>query len=377
MNKRHKYFYEIARYLIELIVKIKFGYKCEKPENLPENYIVLANHTTDWDALMVGSAFKRQMYFVASEHIARWDRWYKIVNYLVEPILRPKGTSAMSTVMEILRITRAGGNVCIFAEGNRCWDGITCDVLPSTGKTVKKAKCGLVTYRLEGGYFASPRWSTNNTRRGPVRGVLVNVYTKEQIAEMSVDEINEIIKRDLYEDAYERQMAAPKRYKGKRLAEKMEYFLFTCPECGKIDTMTSCDDRVTCTECGHTFRYNEYGMLEGTKFDNLKDVSLWQQEEVAKVAASGGGYTAGKAKLIQIEKHTETPVAEGFLSMDGEKLICGDKEIPFDSIADFVMHGRMGIVFTAGKEYFELKPEEGFNALKFVLLYEAYKKQNV
>lgn len=373
MNKRHKYFYQIFRPLVYLILKIKFGYKCKKPENLPENYIVLANHVTDWDALMVASAFKKQMYFVASEHIARWDRWYKIINYLVEPILRPKGTAAMSTIMEMLRITRAGGNVCLFAEGNRCWDGITCSVLLSTGKTIKKAKCGLVTYRLEGGYFISPRWSTNNTRRGYIRGVPANVYTKEQIAEMSVDEINEIIKRDLYEDAYERQLASPKKYKGKRLAEKMEYFLFTCPECGKIDTMVSCDDRVACTECGHTFRYNEYGMLEGTKFDTVKDMSLWQQDEVAKIASAGKGYTAGKARLIQIDKHTEIPVAEGYLSMDGENLICDDKVIPFDSITDFVMHGRMGIVFTAGKEYFELKPEEGFNALKFVLLFEAYK----
>ena len=374
MNKRHQIFYRLARPLAYLILMIKFGYRCEKPKNLPENYIVLANHTTDWDAIMVAAAFKRQMYFVASEHIARWDHWYKLINYLVEPILRPKGTAAMSTIMEMLRITRAGGNVCLFAEGNRSWDGLTCPVLPSTGKTIKKAKCGLVTYKLEGGYFISPRWSTNNTRKGYMRGVPVNVYTKEQIAEMSVDEINEIIKRDLYEDAYEKQMAAPKKYKGKRLAEKMEYFLFTCPECGTVDSMVSCDDRVTCTECSHTFRYNEYGMLEGTKFDTIRDMSLWQQDAVAKVAAAGGGYYAGEATLIQIDKHTETPVSSGYLTMDGEKLVCGDKEIPFASITDFVMHGRMGIVFTAGKEYYELKPKEGFNALKFVLLYEAYRK---
>ena len=373
MNKRHKYFYEIFRPLVYLILRIKFGYKCEKPENLPENYIVLANHVTDWDALMVASAFKKQMYFVASEHIARWDHWYKLINWLVEPILRPKGTTAMSTVIEMLRVVRGGGNVCLFAEGNRCWDGITCPVLPSTGKTIKKAKCGLVTYRLEGGYFISPRWSTNNTRRGYMRGVPANVYTKEQIAEMSVDEINEIIRRDLFEDAYERQLADPKRYKGKRLAEKMEYFLFTCPECGRIDTMVSHDDTVECRECGHSFKYTEYGMLEGTKFETIKDMSLWQQEEVAKVAAAGKGYTAGKARLIQIDRHEETVVAEGFLTMDSSKLVCGEKEIPFDSITDFVMHGRMGIVFTAGKEYYELKPEEGFNALKFVLLYEAIK----
>lgn len=376
MNKRHKLFYEIFRPLAAFVVFLKFGYRCKKPENLPENYIVLANHVTDWDAILVAAAFRKQMYFVASEHIARWKRWFKLINYLVEPILRPKGTAAMSTVMEILRITRKGGNVCIFAEGNRCWDGITCPVLPSTGKTVKKAKCGLVTYKIEGGYFASPRWSESNTRKGHIRGVPVNVYTKEELENMTVEEINEIIRVDLYEDAYERQLADPKRYKGKRLAEKMEYFLFTCPECGKIDTMKSCDDTVTCTECGHSFKYTEYGMLEGTKFDTVKDLSLWQQEKVSETASAGGGYNAGKARLIQIERHRETPVAEGLLTMDGEALKCGDKVIPMEIITDFVMHGRMGIVFTAGKEYFELKPEEGFNALKFVLLYEAYKNIN-
>lgn len=374
MNLRHKLFYEIFRPAMALFLKLKFSYRYEKAKNLPENYIVLANHNTDWDALFVAAAFPKQMYFVASEHIARWDRWYKLVNFLVEPILRPKGTAAMSTVIEILRVTRNGGNVCLFAEGNRSWDGITCPILPSTGKTVKKAKCGLVTYKLEGGYFISPRWSEFNTRRGPLNGKPVNVYTKEQIASMSVDEINEAIKRDLYEDAYERQLANPKPYKGKRLAEKMENFLFICPECGKIDTMISHDDAVKCKECGHLFRYTQYGMLQGTRFKTIKDMSLWQQEETAKIAAAGKGYTAGKAKLIKVERHTEIPVAEGFLSMNGENLICGDKIIPFDSITDFVMHGRRGIVFTADKEYYELKPEQGYNAFKFVLLYEAYKK---
>ena len=140
MNKRHKLFYEIFRPVVALFLKLKFGYKYEKAENLPENYIVLANHVTDWDALMVASSFKRHMYFVASEHIARWDHWYKLVNYLVQPILRSKGTTAMSTVIEMLRVTRNGGNVCLFAEGNRSWDGITCPILPATGKTIKKAK---------------------------------------------------------------------------------------------------------------------------------------------------------------------------------------------------------------------------------------------
>lgn len=45
----------------------------ENAEGLPENYIVLSNHVTDYDPLLVGVSFPGQMYFVASEHITRWD----------------------------------------------------------------------------------------------------------------------------------------------------------------------------------------------------------------------------------------------------------------------------------------------------------------
>ncbi|MBE6700135.1 MAG: hypothetical protein E7584_07870 [Ruminococcaceae bacterium] len=54
-----------------LFAKLKFNFKFKKPkkEELPENYIVLSNHVTDYDPILVGLSFPHQMYFVASEHI--------------------------------------------------------------------------------------------------------------------------------------------------------------------------------------------------------------------------------------------------------------------------------------------------------------------
>ncbi len=369
--RRHKIFWRMLLPLVGLFLKIKFGYRWERPKNLPEQYIVLANHTTDFDPLFVGAAFRRQMYFVASEHISRWKHAFKFVNYIFEPIMRYKGTVASSTVMEVLRKTRAGENVCIFAEGGRNWDGVTAPILPSTGKLVKKAGCALVTYKLVGGYFVSPNWSEKGTRRGYVRGELVNVYTKEQLAAMSVEEVNEIIRTDLHEDAYRRQTESPKKYKGKRLAYRMENLAYLCPQCGKQDTLRSEKDTVRCESCGLEFTYDQYGMLHGLPFTTVKELAAWQKEQTGIAAGRGVGYTAA-GTLYAIAKQQQELLSEGEISMDAEALRCGKWELPLDEISDMAMHGRHALVFSAGKTYYELIPREGYNTLKFLELFQGY-----
>lgn len=373
MKKRHIFFYKLLVPLTTIFCRIKFGYTYEKAKNLPENYIVLSNHLTDYDMLFVGASFSRQMYFVASEHIARWKFLHAIIEYAFAPIWRYKGSVASSTVLEILRKVKKGKNVCIFAEGVRSWDGRTCPILPSTGKLIKKSGCALVTYRLIGGYFASPMWSTSNTRRGYVHGAPVRIYTAEELKTMSVDEINEIIRRDLSEDAYARQLQDPKPYRGKRLAERMENLLFLCPECGKIETIHSHNDTVTCEACGWSFRMDTYGMLSDEHFPTVQALSDWQKTQVEAHAEQGCIYTSPRADLITVENHIETPVASGCVYMDGNILRCGDAEFSTDTISELAMHGRNAVVFTSGTTYYELLLRDGANALKYMLYYNALK----
>lgn len=373
MNKAHVFFYTILRPLVILFTKIKFGYTYEKAKDLPENYIVLSNHTTDFDMLFVGASFPRQMYFVGSEHISRWKLAYFFLKRLFAPILRYKGTVASSTVLEILRKVRKGANVCIFAEGIRTWDGVTVPILPSTGKMIKSAKCALVTYKIVGGYFASPAWSDKGTRRGYLHGAPVNVYTKEQLAGMSAEEINDIIVRDLYEDAYARQLEKPVRYRGKRLAEHMEYLLFNCPDCGGLNTFVSNDDTVSCKSCGLSFKYDEYGMLSGLPYKTVRELSDWQNRRVEELVEEGVVLTIPSVKLSTIEKQVETPVAEGTLTMTPTAIKCGGIELPLDSVVAMDMHGRHELVFNIGKDYYELVTPREIGARQLLIYYRAYK----
>lgn len=370
MPKRHVIFYQLLRPLIVVFLFFKFNYRFKKAKELPETYLVLSNHTTDFDFLMVASSFSDQMYFVGSEHIARWKWLYAIVTYCFGLVTRSKGTTASSTVLEMLRLLRGGHNVCLFAEGSRCWDGVTGPILPATGKILKKARCGLVTYRIEGGYFASPRWS-GRTRRGRVYGAPVNIYTAEDLAAMTADEINAVINRDLYEDAYARQLEAPSPYKGRGLAEGMENLLFICPECGRVDTIRSQGDTVSCSACSMSFRYDTHGMLEGIPFRTVKELADWQKAQVAQAAAAGEAYTAPSATLRRVENHEETILAQGSVSMDSDTLTCADTVFPMESITNFDIHGKRGLVFSTADGYYELKPDAPANALKFFLLYNA------
>lgn len=376
MNKKHKIIYAIFHPLIILFLKIKFGYKFEKAKNLPENYIVLSNHVTDFDPLFVGASFKRQMYFVGSEHIARWKIAYKLLKFGFEPIIRYKGTVAATTVIDILRKLKNGDNICLFAEGVRTWDGVTCPILPSTGKMIKRCGAGLVTYKITGGYFIRPNWSEGKTRKGYIHGAPVNVYTKEDLANLSVDEINEIIKRDLYENAYERQMAEPKKYKGKNLAERMENLIFICPHCNEMETVYSEGDYAYCKNCDFKVRYNEYGMLEGSDFKTVKELHDWQLSKISEAVKSNTSFTSENAKLSTINDHVENKVDEGKTSISCDGIICNDTLIPLDDISVMDIHGRRAIVFAVDKTYYELVTTDGSNALKYLLYYREYNRIN-
>ena len=371
MNKKHIFFWNLVRPLVILFAKIRFGFQYKKAENLPENYIVLSNHVTDYDMIFLISSFPRQMYFIASEHIARWKTLYKLLQYIADPIMRYKGTVAGAAVIEALRKIKTGSSVCIFAEGIRTWDGVTCPILPSTGKMIKSAKCGLVTYKITGGYFVSPGWCDKGLRKGPVSGSPVNVYTKEQLASMSVEEINEIINRDLYENAYEKQLDNPIKYTGRELAKGLDNLFYICPVCKKPETLFSEGNILKCNSCQSEFTYNEYGLFENAPFRTVREYALWQQDEIKHLVEDNKLLTNKHAVLKKIVKHEETVLAEGIVTIDNSSISCNNVTFSLNKISNMDITGRHGLVFSIGKDYYELKTMG--NAIKFLHYYRAYK----
>lgn len=373
MLRRQKIYWKILRPLVIVFLYFKFGYTFKTANNLPDNFILLSNHNTDFDPLLVGVSFKNCLRYVASEHISRWKHAFKFVNHIFSPIMRPKGTNAASTVKEMLRALRGGDNVCMFAEGARSWNGITNPILPSTGKLVKSSKAALVTYKITGGYFSSPLWSEGGTRKGKLHGEVVNIYSAEDVAKMSVDEINKIINTDLYEDAYATQSEVNAKYKGNQLAVKMESMLFYCPFCGAMESLKSRKDTVTCSKCGKSFKYNVYGELEGIHLKNMKDAFSWLRDKVLEDARNCAKYSTDNASIITVSNHIEEFLSDGALTINKDALTCGDVYINLSDIDDLSYHGRYALVLSTKDAYYEISLNHDTSALKFYMLFQAYK----
>ena len=121
---RYKTVYQIVRNLVKPYLR-SLKYKWDKPRHFPKPTVVLANHNTDYDPVLVSVAFKDQMFFLASENCFRKGNFSKFLVWGFNPISKIKGASDTLAVMKAIRCLKEGNNVCIFPEGGRSFTGIT------------------------------------------------------------------------------------------------------------------------------------------------------------------------------------------------------------------------------------------------------------
>ena len=359
-RKRHVFIWKALRPLARFIAWVKFGFRAV-PADVKGPFLLVSNHVTNWDPILVGGSFREQVYFVASEHILRSGLAGKLVAWAQDPIPRQKSGSAAGTVLAMMRRLRQGFNVAVFPEGNRSWDGVTASFLPSIGKLAKTSGASLVTYKLIGGYFASPRWSGNSSRRGRMEGRVVKVYSPEELKAMTPAEINEAIGRDLHEDAYARARKNPIRFRGRRLAEHMETLLCLCPKCGRIHTLESRDDTVRCWQCGFSFRYLPTGFLAGEElpFDNIRDWNRWQTAELLRMCDEAGEdpiFTDSSIRCDEVLFAQDTKsVDKGEMRLFRDRLELPGVTIPLAELTGMALMGPQDLYVSTEERHYLLR----------------------
>ena len=373
-SRRHKLLWNIVYYPVKLFLCLRFNYHPKvRPIDGPS--LIVSNHVTDLDPLLLGLTVRKFTYFVASEHVFR--RFGKLLTWAQGPISRMKGTTAGSTAMTILRRLKKGYNVALFPEANRTFNGVNLEIIESTAKLVRTSGASLVTHRFRGGYFTSPRWSGNSVRRGRMTGEIVNVYPPEELRKMKPAEIAEIIRRDIREDAYETQAEWKIPYRGKNLAEHIERALCVCPVCKEIGTMTSRGNTFSCRACGMTGIDTELGYLEGEglPFRTVTDWDRWQAQELQKRADSAGDACIAEDDDIDLHEvnddFEEFPVASGTLRLFTDRLVLADSVFPVREISGIAINGPQTLTFTIHDRHYTLTSKKIVNLRKYITLYYA------
>ena len=370
-RKRHTLLWKSARPLVMLASKILFNFDADIcREKGP--MIILPNHNADLDPLFVAYAFPNPVYFVASEHIMR-GKAAGLLRWATEIIPRQKGGNASGTVRSIVRHLNDGHDVCLFPEGNRSWDGVTRPITPATGKMVRMSGAKLVTYRTEGIYFSNPRWAGGSLRRGKSRGTIVGVYEPEYLKSITAKAVQELIERDLYEDAYDRQRKKPVKFKGKHLAEHLETMLFMCPHCHAEGKMISEGNYFYCADCGTRLRYTEEGFFIGENciYDTVLDWNIWQKERIeekCRTAADEPIFTDTELELYSISTaESKQLLACGTMKLFADRLELPDGTvIPVKELSGMSIKGPQDLYFSTKSRNFLITSKKIRCTLKYL-----------
>ena len=377
----HRLVYAVGGLVARAMLK-DYNFTTDKVPEMDEPFIIMSNHTTEVDMAMLRMACPKFMYFVCGEHLLR-SKNAGLIRTVADPIPEPRGGAAVKTVRQIIDRIRSGYSIMIFPEGCRSFNGETIPVTLSTGKMVKLAGCGLVTYRTTGGYFVAPRWG-HKFRKGRMTGQVTGVYTSDQLKSMSAREITDLINEGIYEHAYERQKTEPEAYTCDALAEGLENYLIICPECKSYDSMETVGDKFTCSCCGRGGVYDPYGKLvgEGLVYDNVYDWGKWIEEyfdrDMEGRPADELLFTETDVKLYEIDDlaHEQRDLYSGELRVYADRMEIDGRVFDFGRVSSFsLLYFGKSILFTHTDGYFGITGEH-FHAWKCARLLERYKNGN-
>lgn len=334
------------------------------------------------DQFFVGLICNNKTYYVMSDDLASIPFVSRVLQFLVHPIPYKKSSTDFSILKNCKKVASEGGSIAIAAEGNRTFSGKTEYIKSSTAKMVRFLKLPLVFIHIEGGFGVHPRFA-DKPRKGKCRGYVYQVYEYEDYKEMSIDELNQLIQRNLYVDESKNNQM----YKSKRSAEYLERVIYRCPSCG-ITHFISHRNTLTCTTCHTSWIYNEYSRFEGIEksvpFETLNDWYEYQKESVYQMQVlncevnqslfedviSLYAYIPRKKKQL-LMKDVQIEVYPNQWKITDSN---GNKRIFFlDDIVSAGVFGRNKISFFTKDEAYQIKSDVHFNAIKYVQLFYKYK----
>ncbi len=390
----HNFIYKFLRVTFGYIYKAANGYK-RIPEKLADPkgpFILVSNHCMDQDPIWLAMTIKPYMYFVASEHIFNKGLLTKLVRSVFDPIPFRKGGSDISSVLDMRRRLKEGHNITIFPEGGRNFTGETEKLKPGIGKMVKSFGVNLVTFKMRGGYLVSPRWS-GKLRRGKFDGQVVAEYPAEDLKNMTAEEIDGLIARDIYQNDFKWQEESGNLYNSSRRAEWIEKSYFVCPKCGSISSIKSKRNTFKCEKCGVTAEYGKDAHIhgEGFPFTDLIGWNAYQEKTLDRLVRDpNADYSPFSDDMVIF---SQTPQAGrriryGICSvkMDSDSLTLivkipakgSDRKqefvFPVSEIMGMSQCGRNILVFSYKSEKYEIKRKK-ISLRKYEELYNALKRK--
>ena len=179
-------------------------------------------------------------------------------------------------------------SVLMYPEASYSFDG-TATPLPATlGKCLKLFDVPVVMIRTYGAFARDPLYNNLQKRKVDISADVKYLLSREDIQKKSVDELNEILKKEFSFDNWEWQKQNNVKITEPFRADYLNRVLYKCSSCGAEGKMLGKGINLTCSSCGTKWTLQEDGTLDPAKpFSSVPAWFSWEREQVRQELADG------------------------------------------------------------------------------------------
>ena len=319
--------YRAAQFVSGCVSTLIFHKKMLRNEikHIKGPFVVIANHQCAYDFVNLIGATNRPMSFVLSNSFYHSLPIQGILDCL-GVIPKQQFQTSVREMRKIRSVIEHGQPLVIYPAGLMCEDGLSTPIPPATYKVLKWLDVDVYVARTSGAYFAMPKW-TKGFRPGRTYMDIYKLFSKEELAAMSLSEVQEKTDAALLFDAYREQETLRIRYAWNSELAGLENVLYMCPNCESEFTM-QIKDRHTlhCTYCGYEQRSDEYAFLHNDKGvgREIRYVSDWSRlifKRMKERLQRNRSYQLKadtKIHMLDYQKHKFVEVGSGTLTLSAK-----------------------------------------------------------
>ncbi|HUQ70621.1 MAG TPA: lysophospholipid acyltransferase family protein [Planctomycetaceae bacterium] len=186
-------YWRTFQFVMQSVFCFWMGYRARGLEHLPdEGALLLINHQSFLDPLLVGLPLSRPVSFLARDDLFRVPVVGHILrNTYVMPINREAASTA--SLREAIRRIDHGFYVGIFPEGTRTLDGLVGELKPGFLALLRRTKAPVIPVGVAGAFEAFPK-GTPFPLPGRIRVVFGAPFDRDRLAASGKDEEADLLR---------------------------------------------------------------------------------------------------------------------------------------------------------------------------------------
>lgn len=280
--------YGFVKFALRVIAPLFLRLKIERDPRIKQlegPIVALGTHSCVMDvAFSILSIKNRKLNVICGRDVLSW-KWLDFLRKGLRMIPINQYEMDLTSIKDMKRAVDDGCSISLFPEGKISLDGRNLHYFtPSTAKLIKLFGANVVFSHSYGGFSSRPRWF-HGFRKGKVLYKSEVLFTKEELVTATCQEIYEKLKAKFIFNDNEYQQINNLRYKSKTPAKGINYILYKCPKCMAEYEMNSDGKILTCSICGNSVEYNEYGKFipvseKDVTFDRLDKWYDYEKQSV-------------------------------------------------------------------------------------------------